>query len=132
MNMQQARKKNAMDRTCAFAATEVGNPGEPVSLPVRCHRLRPLADDQSDRSSRLVLPICRSATLVPSYMHGDPVADAEQVLQSVGDQHDRDAAALHAVDQRQHRLDLGDGQRGRRLVHDQDRGLNETARADRD
>ena len=75
------------------------------------------------RSSRLVSPHGPLGDLGALVHHGDAVADAEEVLEPVGDEHDRDAARLHAGDQREHRLDLRHGERAGRLVHDQDARL---------
>ena len=80
------------------------------------------------RSSRSVSSIRRSATFRPSYMTSDPVADAEQVLEAVGDEDDRDAALLDPADQAQHGLDLGDREGRGRLVHDEHRAARRRRR----
>ena len=70
-------------------------------------------------------PLGRVAPLVENH---DPVADHEQILQPVGDENDADALGAHAPDEIEHSVDLGDRERGRRLVHDEDQGSNDTAR----
>ena len=71
------------------------------------------------RSSRSVSP--SALRDLDSLVHdGDPVADAKQVLQPMGDQDDRDAASATRRISAQDGLDLGHRQRRGGLVHDQD------------
>ena len=52
--------------------------------------------------------------------HGNGVADREHLLEEVRDEHDGDAGAGQATDQRQELPCLGVGERCRGLIHDDD------------
>ena len=90
------------------------------------------ADDEVDDLLDIGLadqPLGDVAALVHDH---DAVADHEQVLQPVGDQDDADAAGADLADEIEHGVDLGDRQRRRRLVHDEDQRIERGGAADRD
>src|SRR4029077_2184571 len=61
-----------------------------------------------------------------------PVGDIEHVVHPVADQNDADAVLLEALDEVEHLADLLDRQRGGRLVHDDDAGVEGGGAADGD
>ena len=64
--------------------------------------------------------------------HGDPVGDREDVLDVVRDQDDRFALRAQPVDEAQDLADLGHRQGRRRLVHDDQIGVDVERAGDRD
>ena len=69
------------------------------------------ADDQPDNLLQVGLVDLPLRDVRPLVHHHDAVAHAEQVLQTVGDKNDADAPSADLLDQREHRLDLRDGER---------------------
>ncbi len=72
------------------------------------------------------------ADLAAVAQHRDPLGDLDHLLQPVADEDDGDALRLQPADRREQQLDLVAGQRGGRLVHEEDAGVGGEAAADRD
>ena len=72
------------------------------------------------------------ADLAAVAQHRDPLGDLDHLFQPVADEDDGDALRLQPADGREQELDLVAGQRGGRLVHEQDAGVGGEAAADRD
>ena len=122
-------------RALAQACGDGGRGQAPVSLAPRAPAETELEfspDDQIDDLLDVRLadePLGDVATLV---QHHDAVADHEQVLQPVGDQNDADALRADRANEVEHRVDLGDRERGGRLVHDEDERIERDRAPDRD
>ena len=82
-------------------------------------------------SSIFVSPMSRSATLRPSSRTVVRVADHEQILKPVRDQNDAHPFGAHLMDEIEDSVDLGDRERGRRLVHDEHQGVERHRASDR-
>ena len=62
--------------------------------------------------------------------HREGIADGQHLAQLVGDEHDGHALAAHGAHHIEHAADLQLGQRGRRLVHDDDSCLKQQCPGD--
>ena len=69
----------------------------------------------------------QSCTTSPSRITVTRLADREDLLEPVRDEQHRGAALAQRADDAEQPLDLGPGERGRRLVHDQDARVEATA-----
>ena len=90
------------------------------------------ADDLLDEIARRGLADRDGGHAPPVAEHGDAVGDAEDLVEAVGDIDDADAARAEAPERVEEMLDVGLGQRRRRLVEDEDVGLDGERAADRD
>ena len=64
--------------------------------------------------------------------HRDALGDLDHLVEPMADEHHRDAVGLQLRHDAQQRVDLGPGERGRGLVHEQQPGVGGEAAADRD
>ena len=77
-------------------------------------------DDELDQPLHIELGRRPRAHDAPVAQHGHAVGHGDDLLEAVRDVDDRDAALLEALDDLKQRVDLAVGERGGRLVHDQD------------
>ena len=64
--------------------------------------------------------------------HGDALGDLQHLVEAMADKHHADARRFSSRDSAEQRVDLVAGQRGRRLVHDDELGVGRDGAADRD
>src|SRR5262249_58379863 len=88
--------------------------------------------DRLDDLLLVGLGLLVDADVSPEPQYGDPVRDLEDVNEVVRDEHDREALLGQAPDEVQHLLRLGDAQRGRGLVEEDEAVVPQHRTRDRD
>ena len=94
--------------------------------------MAPRTHDPADHFVATGLGDGRLLEVAPVEEGHDPVADEEDVIHPVADQHDARTVVLEALDEVEHLADLADGKRGGRLVHDHHPALEGGRTGDRD
>src|SRR5688572_11387864 len=114
-----ASRRPPILKTCAFAATKSLIQYDRSAMGC-CQPLFFFTYNQPDQLFQVGFCYGSFGNLGPLIHHRNPITDAEQILEAMGNQHNRNAALLDTADEGEHGLDFSNRQGRRWLVHDED------------
>ena len=125
-------KETSANSPARLAPRTSSTAGVGLTRPGRHRVLDALAGHQLGEPVVVDLGCGKGADLAAVAQHGHPLGDLDHLLEPMADEDDGDAVRLQPANRREQQVDLVPGQRGRRLVHEQDAGIGGEPAADRD